>query len=107
MKPPDSRDCPRCKTDYNTIYQCERCGSTWNIPDAPSKKDIVEKMADAYIARNGWHDAKTDPPKEGKYLVGWKGGHWNVDSFFDGKWFCFPNVPPDYYMIVPEPPKES
>jgi hypothetical protein len=54
-----------------------------------------------------WRDAVKEPPKEGKYLVAWKGGHWNTDAFWDGKWFNFPNVPPDYYMTVIAPERSG
>lgn len=94
MNPPDSRDCQKCKTDYNTIYQCERCGSIWDIPDAPV-----------------WHDAKTDPPKVGcQYMVYTRIGFWlDYRLNHEGKdiWEELRDDEVMFWMPLPEPPKES
>ena len=93
----------------------EKISMPWS--DGADERGIITEYEVEYIRSDlapVWHDAKTDPPKvNGKYPVRFEYlEQWQSWFFKDGVWFLnrsgFDEVDtPDYWMPLPEPPKES
>lgn len=78
--------------------------------DAETLARKCAKWADEHL-KNPWRDAKTDPPKDTKPVIGYAGGHITqyVYSPEEKIWAfeIFLSDAPDYWMPIPEFPKED
>ena len=86
--------------DADAAYKaaCEGADN-WDGGCSPYRDDCIREEMDKVPTVNPWHRVEEPPEEDGWYILGflsrWKGGNWWIPKF------------PDYWIPLPEAPKED